>query len=205
MCRCPVVVLLVFLRFCLIIFSMRPGQVFRKPFFISMRRLAIVGLKSESWMYYAISGLVVWSIILFVTDSDCCVSRGTYQIPVWFFLVPLIMSCIFFWTDISWLYSVMVHPSSHNTPYNIIWTLLFYGKVWICLACLIIPGSWSVSMCDDSIVIPPGCLAVISFQIIKGAIVVVNYFARCIFAPDSAIDIVLFPGEFGGVRINLLN
>ena len=42
-------------------------------------------------------------------------------------------------------------------------------------------------MCEDSIVISCGSLAVISFGIIKGAIVVEACFARCILAPESEI------------------
>ena len=49
-------------------------------------------------------------------------------------------------------------------------------------------------MCDDSIVFPYGSLAVISFEIITGSIVVVDCFARCILAPDSAIDSVMLLG-----------
>ena len=44
------------------------------------------------------------------TSSDCCVSRGTSNIPVCLFLVTFIISCPLFWTDISCLYSVMLHP-----------------------------------------------------------------------------------------------
>ena len=57
----------------------------------------------------------------------------------------------------------------------------------ICLAFLLIPGSWSVAIFDDSIVLTHGSISVMSFEIIIGAIVVVDCFDRCIFAPDSAI------------------
>ena len=40
---------------------------------------------------YASSDLVVWSRMLFTTIYDCCVSRGTYQIPVCLFLVHFII------------------------------------------------------------------------------------------------------------------
>ena len=49
-------------------------------------------------------------------------------------------------------------------------------------------------MCDDSIVLPSGGLAVISFEIIAGAIVVVVCVAMFIFTPESAIARMLLPG-----------
>ena len=49
-------------------------------------------------------------------------------------------------------------------------------------------------MCDDSIVISSVSLAVMSFEIITGSIVEVAYFARCIFAPESAIAKVFLLG-----------
>ena len=66
--------------------------------------------------------------------------------------------------------------------------------MWIYLAFLLRPGSWSVVMCDDSIVLPSGGLAVISFEIIAGAIVVVVCVAMFIFTPESAIARMLLPG-----------
>ena len=60
-------------------------------------------------------------------------------------------------------------------------------------------------MRDDFIVIPSGSLAVISFDIIEGAIVLVDCFSRCIFAPESAIDSMLLLGEFGGSPIKFIN
>ena len=56
-------------------------------------------------------------------------------------------------------------------------------------------------MCDDSIVPPYGSLDVIAFEIITGAIFVVAYFARCIFAPESTIASVFLLGEICGVPI----
>ena len=95
---------------------MRPIQVFRKPCLIDLRRLAVAGMKSSACRYCASSVLFVLTRMLLDIASDCCVSRGTYHIPVFLFLVPFMISCPFFWTDISFLYSVMVHPSSQNTP-----------------------------------------------------------------------------------------
>ena len=46
-------------------------------------------------------------------------------------------------------------------------------------------------MCEDSIVLSSGSLAIISVDIITGAIVVVACFDRCIFAPESAISSML--------------
>ena len=106
---------------------MRSGQVFRKPFFISLRRLAAVGMKSVVLRYCASSGLVALARILFATTSDCCVSRVTSHITVFLFLAPFIICCPFFWTDISCLSSVMVHPSSHKTPNNISGAVFIFG------------------------------------------------------------------------------
>ena len=49
--------------------------------------------------------------------------------------------------------------------------------------------------------LPYSSLAVISVDIITGEILVVACFARCIFAPEAAIDIVLLIGGLGGVSI----
>ena len=59
-------------------------------------------------------------------------------------------------------------------------------------------------MCDDPIVLPSVSLAIISFEIITGAIVVVTCFARCIFASESVIASVLLLGEFCGVLIKCI-
>ena len=74
--------------------------------------------------------------MLFVTASDCCVSRGTSHIPVLLFLVPLIISCPFFLTGGSCLSSVMVHPSSHKTPNGISGDVFIFGKNSASLDCL---------------------------------------------------------------------
>ena len=47
-------------------------------------------------------------------------------------------------------------------------------------------------MCDDSIVLPYGSLAVMSFENITGAIFVVAFFYRCIFAPEHGIASVFY-------------
>ena len=88
---CPVVLFVDFSRCLLISFSVRPVQVFSKPFFIALTRIASVGLKSDALRYCASYGLIFWSRMLFVTASDCCVSRGIYHIPVFLLLVPLII------------------------------------------------------------------------------------------------------------------
>ena len=59
-------------------------------------------------------------------------------------------------------------------------------------------------MFDESIVLPSGSISFISFDIITGAIVVVDFFSKCIFAPESAIDSVLLLVEFGGVPIQFI-
>ena len=56
-------------------------------------------------------------------------------------------------------------------------------------------------MCEDSIIIPSVSLAVISFGIIIGTILVVACFSRCIFAPESTIASIFLLGEFGGAPI----
>ena len=79
----------------------------------------MVGLKSAACKYWASSGFEVCARILGTTFSDCCVPRGTYHIPVFLFLVPLIISSPLFWIGMSCLSIVMVHPLSHETPNDI--------------------------------------------------------------------------------------
>ena len=50
--------------------------------------------------------------------SYCFVSRGTSHISVYLFLLPFIICCPFL-TDISFLSSLMMHPSSHKNPNDI--------------------------------------------------------------------------------------
>ena len=71
--------------------------------------------------------------------------------------------------------------------------------MWICLACLLRSGSWSVAMWEESIVLPFVSLYLISFEVITGDIVVVVCFDSCTFAPESTIAIVLLIGELVGV------
>ena len=201
---CPIVVLPDFSKFFLVRFSVRSGQVFRKPCLIALRSIYVVVLNSSAWRYCASSGLVVWARILFASDSYCCVSRGTSHIPVCLFLVPFIISCPFLWTVISCLSSVVVHPQSHNTPNDISGGVLILGVMWLCLDCFCSPGIWSVSMCDDSIVIPSCRLYVVSFEIMTGTIVVADFFDRCIFAPESSISSLVLLGEFGGFPIQFI-
>ena len=70
---------------------------------------------------------------------------------------------------------------------------------------MIMPDSWTVYICDDSVVIPSGSLAVMSFEIMFRAIVLVACFPICILAPDSTIASVFLLGEFGGVPIHFIN
>ena len=53
----------------------------------------------------------------------------------------------------------------------LVWLFSFWGEMCICLACLLVTGSWSVAVCDDSVVLPYGSLSVCSFYIITGVIV----------------------------------
>ena len=110
-CRFLIFIFIDILICLLVSFYVITGQVFREPFFIAMRRLVFFGVKSDAYKYCDCSGLYVWSIMLFLTDFYCCVSRVTSHITVFLFMVPLIISCPFFWIDISCLYSVVVHSS----------------------------------------------------------------------------------------------
>ena len=76
--------------------------------------------------------------------------------------------------------------------------------MWICLDCLLRPDSWGVVMCEDSIVLPSGILAVISIDIITGAVVRVACFSRCTFATESEIASMLLLGGLGGVLIQFI-
>ena len=97
--------------------------------------------ESAACKYCASSGLDVCDRILFATVSVCYVPRGTSHIPVYLFLVRLIISFPFFWIDISCLFSLMVNPSSHKTPNAINGSFYILGKIWIYLTCFIIPVS----------------------------------------------------------------
>ena len=74
-----------------------------------------------------------------------------------------------------------------NTPNNISGDVSIFGEILICLAFLLSLSSWSVAICDDSIVILSSSLAVMLFEIINKTIVVVACFVRCIFTPESAL------------------
>ena len=148
-------------RFFLISFSVRPGQVFRKPCLIDLRRRVVFGMKSAACKYWDSSGFEVFARMLLTTFSDFCGPRGTCNIPVFLFLVPLIVSYPFLWMDIACLSSVVLHPSSHNTPNDINGAVFIFGKMWICLASFLRPGIWSVAICVNSIFLPCGSLAFI--------------------------------------------
>ena len=98
----------------------------------------------------------------------------------------------------------MVHPSSRKTPNNINGDGFIFGKMWICLALLIIIGIQSVAMYEYYIVLPSCSLSVILFDINIGSIVVVACFDRCIFAPESEIARVLILGELSGGLIKFI-
>ena len=188
MCMCTIVVFLDFSRCFLMSFFMRHVQVFRKPFLVALITLAAFGLKSSACKYWASYGCEFCDRMLFTTFSDCCVPRLTYHIPVFLFLIPLIIYFPLFWIEIYCLSSVMVYPSSPN---DINGAVCIFGKMWIYLYCFLIPSIWSVAICEDSIVLPSGSLDFISFSIIKGATVGVACFDGCMFAPESTISIML--------------
>ena len=158
-------------------------SILQKTCLIALSRLVVVGLKSVACKYWTSSGFEVCTRILFTKFSNFCVSRGTSHIPVFLFLVPLIIFYPLLWIVIYFLSSVMVHPSSHKTPHDINGDVYILGKMWISLVCLFRPGRCSVDVCVESIVVPSASIDFISFSIIIGAIVGVACFARCIFAP----------------------
>ena len=182
-------------------FYVRPGQVFRKPCLVALRILAVVGLKSDACKYWDSSGFEVCARMLFTILSDCYVPRGTSHIPAFLFLVPFIISSPLFWMDIYFLSIVMVHPSSHKNPNDIHGDVYIFGKMWICLACLLRRGSCSFSICVDSLVLPYGSLDFILFSIFTGSIVGAACLARCIFAPESVISSMFVIFGLGGVSI----
>ena len=118
----------------------------------------------------------------FVTASNCFVSKG--HLPHSSFLVSgdfnYFLSVL--WTEISCFSGLMMNLSSHKNTSYISEDVFIYGEMWIYLVSLLIPGRWSVDMCEDSIVLPSDSLSIVSFDIITGAIVVVACFAGCIFA-----------------------
>ena len=175
MSRCPIVVLLAFSVCLLISFLVRPCHVFSKPCLMTLARISVVGINSAACKYCASSGSDFCDIMLFIRADGCLVSMGTSHIPVFLFLVSFIIYCPLLWTAISCLYIVMVHPSSHKNPNKINWAVFIIEKMWIWLACLIRIVSLSVAICEESIVIPSGSLFVISFDIITGDNVVVNF------------------------------
>ena len=111
MCRFPIVVFLDFSRCFFTIFYVKLGHIFRKPCLIALSGLALVGLKSDACKYWSSSGFEVYARMLYTTFSGSCVPRGTSHIPVFLFLVPLVIYSPFFWMYITCLSSVMVNPS----------------------------------------------------------------------------------------------
>ena len=90
-------------------FSMRHSHVFRKRCLIDLRRISVVGPKSAAYKYRASYGFEVCAIMLFTKFSDCCGPRGTYHIPVFLLMVPLIISSSLFLMGIYCFSTVMVH------------------------------------------------------------------------------------------------
>ena len=66
------------------------------------------------------------------------------------------------------------------------------------------PGSWSVTTCDDSIVLPSVSHNINSFDMMTMGIIGVDLFDRCMFAPDYEFAGVYFIVELGGVPILLI-
>ena len=59
-------------------------------------------------------------------------------------------------------------------------------------------------MCEDSIVIPSGILAVISVDIITEFLLLVACFSGCVFTPESVISSMLLIGGLGGVSTKFI-
>ena len=142
--------------------------------------------------------------MLFTTFSCCCGPSGTYHIPVFLFMVPLIVSSPFFWMYNVCLTSLMVNSSSHKIHNDINGDAYIFGEMWMCLSSLLRLCSWSVYICVKSIVLPSGSLASVSLSIITGAILGVACLARCIFAPEYAIASMLLLIWLGGLLIQFI-
>ena len=76
------------------------------------------------------------------------------------FLACIVLSCI----------------HNHKTPNDISGYVFILGEMGIWLDFFITPVSWSVAICYDSIFLPSGSHAVVLFEIMTGAIVVVDFF-----------------------------
>ena len=117
------------------------------------------------------------STLLFVCSCYLLIFFGV------FFIVGLVLWCIHHKVE----------------PNDISGAVIILGKMLICLAFLVRYGIWSVATCDNYIVIPSGSLAVMSFDIMTGAIVDVDWFSRWMLVPEYEIASVYFLGELGGV------
>ena len=95
----------------------------------------------------------------------------------------------------------VANPSSYKNPNYINEAVCIFGKMWIYLDCLHRPSSWSVAIRVDSVLIPSGSLAFISFSIITGAVVGVACLDMCIIAPEFAIASMLVLVGLGGLSI----
>ena len=85
MCSCTIIVFLGFSRCFLTIFSVILVHVFRKPCLVDLGILALFGLKSAAFKYWASSSFEVCARMLFTTFPDCYVPRGTSHITVFYF------------------------------------------------------------------------------------------------------------------------
>ena len=73
---------------------------------------------------------------------------------------------------------MMVHPSSHRTSKNISGDVFITRKILIFLASFDIPGSWSVTTCVESMVLPYGRIYSMVCVHVTGAIVGVALLAK---------------------------
>ena len=71
MFSCPIVVFIDFQDSTLMIFSARPGYVFRNPFLMALTRTSIDGLNIDACKYCASYGFDVCTRMLFVTAASC--------------------------------------------------------------------------------------------------------------------------------------
>ena len=172
MWRCPIILFVYFSILLLFNTSVRPIHILRKTFLIDTRRSVFVGINSPALNYCVNCGLVLWARMLFTTGFDCFVIRWTSHFPVCLFLVPFKICFPLFWTVISCWSGVVVHTSSHRTPNNMSGVVLILVEMWVCLAFIVRPGSYSFSTCDNSIVLPYGSIVVMLVTLLLGTLLV---------------------------------
>ena len=109
----------------------------QETMFNCLEETCCIWAENDACKYWDSSGFEVCARMLFATFHYCCGPRVASHIPVFLFLVPLIIPFLFFWMDIACLSIVMVHPSSHKNPNDINGDVFIFGKCGsVLLACL---------------------------------------------------------------------